>query len=327
MALETATYISGLINTNPTATDPKSQGDDHIRLIKATLLTTFPGITGALTPTHTQLNQQVAAVAVNAAAAAASIAVNAAGNVSIGLSGAPDRLNVGGNFALVSDAIVTTPQISWRASDNSIRAYMSMATQTAGLVTDEHRFFQQYGFKTFYTNALERLRIDVNGHSYPGADNTQTLGSASNRWSVVYAGTGSINTSDARQKTTVSAMTAPELAAARELAREIGTYKWLDAVAEKGSGARVHVGLTVQRAVAIMQANGLDPMKYAFLCYDAWPRTEEKTPDIRDESGKLVAKARTVVKDAGDRYSFRHDQLALFIARGQEARIAALEAR
>lgn len=56
MSLETATYISDLVTTNPTASDPKSQGDDHIRLVKSTIKTTFPNVTGAVTPTHTQLN-------------------------------------------------------------------------------------------------------------------------------------------------------------------------------------------------------------------------------------------------------------------------------
>lgn len=57
MALETGTYISDLVVTNPVgATDTKGQGDDHLRLIKAALKNTFPNITGAVTKTHTQLN-------------------------------------------------------------------------------------------------------------------------------------------------------------------------------------------------------------------------------------------------------------------------------
>lgn len=42
MGLESATYISGLVPTNPPSNDPKSQGDDHIRLIKSVLQATFP---------------------------------------------------------------------------------------------------------------------------------------------------------------------------------------------------------------------------------------------------------------------------------------------
>lgn len=56
MALETGTYISDLVTTNPTSSDPKSQGDDHLRLLKSTVKATFPNVTGAVTPTHTELN-------------------------------------------------------------------------------------------------------------------------------------------------------------------------------------------------------------------------------------------------------------------------------
>ena len=43
MGLEVATYISSLVPTNPVgATDKRSQGDDHIRLIKSALQATFP---------------------------------------------------------------------------------------------------------------------------------------------------------------------------------------------------------------------------------------------------------------------------------------------
>ncbi len=56
MALETGTYISDLNSANPPGTDLKSQGDDHIRLIKATILATFPNVTGAIQATHTELD-------------------------------------------------------------------------------------------------------------------------------------------------------------------------------------------------------------------------------------------------------------------------------
>ncbi len=60
MGLETLTgsvYINALVATNPIgASDPKSQGDDHIRGIKNVLLNTFPNITGAVNATQTELN-------------------------------------------------------------------------------------------------------------------------------------------------------------------------------------------------------------------------------------------------------------------------------
>ena len=56
MALESATYIDGLVKENPTGSDSISEGDDHIRLIKKVILDTFPNITGAVTATQTTLN-------------------------------------------------------------------------------------------------------------------------------------------------------------------------------------------------------------------------------------------------------------------------------
>lgn len=57
MGLETGTYISDLNASNPIgATDQVAQADDHLRLIKSTILATFPNVTGAMTLTHTQLN-------------------------------------------------------------------------------------------------------------------------------------------------------------------------------------------------------------------------------------------------------------------------------
>ena len=48
MALETGNYIGDLVITNPTASDQKSAGDDHLRLIKTALKTSFAGFTGSI---------------------------------------------------------------------------------------------------------------------------------------------------------------------------------------------------------------------------------------------------------------------------------------
>lgn len=56
MALETATYINQLVQTNPLGSDPLADADGHLRLIKSVLKTTFPNITGAVTATQGQIN-------------------------------------------------------------------------------------------------------------------------------------------------------------------------------------------------------------------------------------------------------------------------------
>jgi hypothetical protein len=56
MALETGTYVNSLVASNPASTDGLAQADDHIRLLKSTIKSTFPSVTGAVTSTHTELN-------------------------------------------------------------------------------------------------------------------------------------------------------------------------------------------------------------------------------------------------------------------------------
>ena len=48
MPLETGTFINDLVTTNPTSTDPKAQGDDHIRLVKQVVKNSLPGFTGLI---------------------------------------------------------------------------------------------------------------------------------------------------------------------------------------------------------------------------------------------------------------------------------------
>ena len=57
MPIESATNISQLNTSYPASTDGVKEGDDHIRLIKQVLQSTFPNITGPVTKTHTELNR------------------------------------------------------------------------------------------------------------------------------------------------------------------------------------------------------------------------------------------------------------------------------
>jgi microcystin-dependent protein len=64
LPLETATYLSDLVTSNPAHTDGLSQADSHARLIKSTLKATFPNFTGvALASTQAQLDAAVSVAA------------------------------------------------------------------------------------------------------------------------------------------------------------------------------------------------------------------------------------------------------------------------
>lgn len=49
-------YIDSLVRTNPEQADPKSEGDNHIRGVKNTILNTFPNVTGPVSLTAEALN-------------------------------------------------------------------------------------------------------------------------------------------------------------------------------------------------------------------------------------------------------------------------------
>jgi hypothetical protein len=56
VTIESVTYISDLNASYPAGADAKSEGDNHIRNLKTGIKTTFPNVSGAVTPTHTELN-------------------------------------------------------------------------------------------------------------------------------------------------------------------------------------------------------------------------------------------------------------------------------
>lgn len=159
----------------------------------------------------------------------------------------------------------------------------------------------------------------TNKRFVPIDDNLTDCGFTGMRWRTVYAGTGTISTSDAREKTVVRGLSSAEIGAAKDLAKEIGAFKFLSAVAAKGEDARDHIGMTVQRAIEVMESHGLNPHSYSFICFDKW----DAQPAQRGFDGSISSHA----VEAGELYSFRMDGLLAFVAAGFEARLSALESK
>lgn len=133
-----------------------------------------------------------------------------------------------------------------------------------------------------------QVNLFSNGQFVPNTDNTQALGGASNRWSVVYAGTGTINTSDGQEKQDVSALSEAEKRVAITIKNSIKKFKFKDAVQLKGDNARVHVGVIAQDVKAAFDAEGLDASKYGLFCSD-------------------------VLDDGSERLGVRYEELLAFI--------------
>ena len=115
MALETGTFISELVATNPTGSDPLAFADDHLRLIKSTLKSSFPNVSGAVNKTHLQIND----------------GIEKSGGTMTGplvLSGAPTLSTHAANKAYVDSATGVTAFLSAAYPVGSI--YINAATTT-----------------------------------------------------------------------------------------------------------------------------------------------------------------------------------------------------
>ena len=202
-----------------------------------------------------------------------------------------------GDAKLDNGSVTTSANVLNFQTSGVVDGYISHAANTATLEISSGRSVAWGGDIKFITDTVTALSIDNSQTVSPGTDNTQDFGSASFRWAEFFAGNGTINTSDETQKTEITALTDTEKTAYLAVKNIIGSYKWLDAIDEKGESARVHVGVGAQSAIAEFTSRGLDWAKYACFCLD----------DIYtvDENGEKVP--------AGQRYGIRYNELIMGI--------------
>lgn len=196
-----------------------------------------------------------------------------------------------------------------------------------------------------YNGTAPEKRWAVDGKDFsfrPCSDNTYSVGSSTLRPSVVYAGSGTINTSDERLKDNIRSINDDVLDAWGDV--NLKFFQFKDAIERKGDYARIHAGVIAQQVQEAFGARGLDAFRFGLLCYDEWDDVfvTETIVDQEaefDEEGNEVTPAVTheeqrQVQEAGNRYSIRYDEAFILEAAYQrrradriEARLAALEER
>ena len=181
----------------------------------------------------------------------------------------------------------------------------------------------------------------VGGHFAPTHDGTSYCGMSARRWKEIYAVTGSIITSDIREKQMISDI--PESVFRAWGRVDFRQFLFNDAVEKKGTSARLHVGIVAQQVKEAFEAEGLDATRYGILCYDEWSDEWESVEvidnPVLDEDGNEVVPAQThiervQIQTAGNRYGIRYEEaLALecayqrWLGERRDDRIAALELR
>lgn len=160
------------------------------------------------------------------------------------------------------------------------------------------------------SSAANGWNFNAAGVFGPMTDNAFALGSGGLRPSVIYAASGTINTSDRDAKTDISAI--PD--------------EWLDAWADVewvrfkfSDGTRWHTGLVAQQVHEAFAAHDLDAFDIGLCCFDEWDAAEE----ILNKDGRIIQPA----LEAGSRWGLRYSECEAMEAAYQRRRIAQLEAQ
>ena len=187
-----------------------------------------------------------------------------------------------------------------------------------------------------YAYGLSGARF--NCHALPTNNNNFDLGTSALRWRDVYCNQGAFNNSDIELKQDIASLTAAEMKAAKRLSALFKTYRWKDAVEEKGTDkARTHTGMIAQQIQAAMSAEGLDATKYGLFGIDEWYENDKKEiitlDQLKDDIPDPLDSSKTVTPPSIEgytkvtRYSVRYTELLSFIAAYNDQRFADLESR
>lgn len=197
------------------------------------------------------------------------------------------------------------------------KSFSGGITSTAFNFTTNDSIFGGTNFITLATGGVSR--IDLNASEFtpsPGRDNQISAGSSTSRYSVVYAATGTINTSDANAKQDIADLDDTENRVAVRIKGLIKKFRMKDAVAEKGDAARIHVGVIAQEVRDAFIAEGLDPTRYALFCSDTWWEREEMVeyPPTKEMCmTKKIYKEPTEGATEITRLGVRYDELLAFV--------------
>lgn len=160
---------------------------------------------------------------------------------------------------------------SLRMTENSHKPVsVEIFADEIGNLTNSYSEAKTYSIGYIRCNNIRRLITKE--------DNTASLGDSSNKWTTLYATTGTINTSDRRCKSDIQDYTDEFLDAWGDI--NWCTFKFNDSIKQKGEeNARTHAGIIAQDVISAFEKYGIEPEKYSFFCHDDIEQTEENQDD------------------------------------------------
>ena len=201
--------------------------------------------------------------------AATKLTIDTSGNVGIGTNSPSSILHV--------DAGLNAPLVTIHNTNGASSDSRGLDVETSTTGTTVQRWFNA-GSELARFTALGRLLIggtadrgsnlQIGGTSstarvLPMTDNVGYVGEAAFRWQAIYAVTGSIQTSDEREKTEIK-----ETTLGLDFIKDLKpvSYKWIDGEQQnKGKDEREHQGLIAQQVAETVEKHGIDKNNFGGL--------------------------------------------------------------
>lgn len=218
---------------------------------------------------------------------------------------------------LISNSVPTSGywkqgKVLWKASANGTNAaFVCTESGTPGKWAAIPVFSTDSTFNTLKANSFYPI-----ANFYPKEDNVVSVGTNSNRFSTIFAATGSINTSDIRCKQNITNPTDKLLKAWGNVNYKL--FQFNDAIKKKGINARLHIGVIAQEVQEAFANQGLNAANYGLFCYDEW-LDQYETIIINEEKELFTDDGKTIKQiipreqqkktiSAGNRYGIRYEE-------------------
>jgi len=248
--------------------------------------------------------------------------ISASGNIGVGTNDPDDHtsagvrlFNDGRSYSTVDGNFCFTAN---RLSSDGTLIRLQKDSTTVGSIGIQSSGFQIDG-EPSHTGILFVANAWQPKYNGSTSDNFVDLGASSVRFDDIYATNGTIQTSDQNEKQQIASLTDAEITAAKAISKLFKTFKWNDAVTEKGDAARTHSGVIAQDVEQAMTDAGLNAGNYAFFISTTWWEADGETYDTAEEAPESATER--------NRKGIRYPQLLSFIGAATEQRLASIESR
>jgi len=223
------------------------------------------------------------------------------------------RHNIAGVGKTIGSPIATSGPEWWEvltlrgASNRAVQMAIQAFGGTAGLFNGAVYVRTRHRDNNDYTQWQDWQRLVTAKSIYPASDNAYSLGTSSLRFNTAYIASGTISTSDEREKENILSLSEEKIVSFLMSLNPV-EYSF------KEYGLRSHFGLVAQEVEQALYDNGLNTLDFAGLVIS--PITEEITTGeyteekITDENGneKITKIPVTKAEIVGSRYGLRYEE-------------------